>query len=172
MLRALLLAVLGAAPALAFAQAEGATGDPTVERLERPGLFRSVPKGPDGKPREYVPPRPPTPPPPDLAPAERATLRLLDKMTGQVDTFEMRPGETRRHARLTIALGRCMTPAQDAREDAVAWLEIRDVREDAPSFRGWMFASSPALSALDHARYDLWVLSCSTVSDEASSANE
>ena len=29
-------------------------------------------------------------------------------------------------------------------------------------FKGWMFASSPALSALDHPRYDVWVLSCSS----------
>ena len=38
---------------------------------------------------------------------------------------------------------------------------IRDVRETAPRFSGWMFASSPALSALDHPRYDVWVVSCS-----------
>ena len=37
---------------------------------------------------------------------------------------------------------------------------IRDVREDTPRFSGWMFASSPALSALDHPRYDVWVVSC------------
>ncbi|PZO87150.1 MAG: hypothetical protein DI626_04710, partial [Micavibrio aeruginosavorus] len=28
------------------------------------------------------------------------------------------------------------------------------------SFSGWMFASSPALSAMDHPVYDVWVLDC------------
>jgi hypothetical protein len=29
-------------------------------------------------------------------------------------------------------------------------------------FSGWMIADSPALSALDHARYDVWILRCLT----------
>ncbi len=29
-------------------------------------------------------------------------------------------------------------------------------------FRGWMFASSPALNALEHPVYDVWVISCAT----------
>ncbi len=30
-------------------------------------------------------------------------------------------------------------------------------------FRGWMFASTPALNALEHPVYDVWVISCKTV---------
>jgi len=33
---------------------------------------------------------------------------------------------------------------------------------DKPVFKGWMIASSPALNALDHPRYDVWVLRCIT----------
>ena len=44
--------------------------------------------------------------------------------------------------------------------DAYAFLKIRDIREPSPRFSGWMFASSPALSFLDHPRYDVWVVSC------------
>ena len=29
-------------------------------------------------------------------------------------------------------------------------------------FDGWMIASSPALNALDHPRYDVWVIGCDT----------
>lgn len=29
-------------------------------------------------------------------------------------------------------------------------------------FRGWMFASSPALNALEHPVYDVWVINCTT----------
>ncbi|MGB0439332.1 MAG: DUF2155 domain-containing protein [Paracoccaceae bacterium] len=31
-----------------------------------------------------------------------------------------------------------------------------------PVFEGWIIASSPALNAMDHARYDVWVLRCNT----------
>jgi hypothetical protein len=44
-------------------------------------------------------------------------------------------------------------------------MEIREVRPNEPPasrFVGWMFASSPALSALEHAVYDVWVIDCTT----------
>jgi hypothetical protein len=30
----------------------------------------------------------------------------------------------------------------------------------APVFQGWLIGSAPALHALDHPRYDVWVLRC------------
>ena len=41
---------------------------------------------------------------------------------------------------------------------------LKDKLRDAPIFEGWMIAASPALNALDHARYDVWVLRCTTSS--------
>ena len=29
-------------------------------------------------------------------------------------------------------------------------------------FTGWMFADSPALNAIDHAVYDIWLIDCKT----------
>lgn len=85
-------------------------------------------------------------------------LRALDTITGLVKDLEMHPGETITYERLTIRLRECRyTPI-----DSYASLVIRDVREDAPRFDGWMVASSPALSAMDHPRYDVWLLSCKT----------
>jgi len=56
----------------------------------------------------------------------------------------------------------------------MAFLRIWDTKTpDAPAaFSGWMFAESPALSALDHPRYDLWVISCTTLADGESAASE
>ena len=34
----------------------------------------------------------------------------------------------------------------------------------APLFTGWMFASSPALSAVEHPVYDVWVIDCKKAS--------
>jgi hypothetical protein len=32
-------------------------------------------------------------------------------------------------------------------------------------FTGWMFADSPALNAIDHAVYDIWLMDCKQSSD-------
>ena len=51
-------------------------------------------------------------------------------------------------------------PAADPTSDAFADMTITDTRANARVFSGWMIALSPALSALDDARYDVWVISC------------
>lgn len=160
------------APVLTLAQAQGSTGDAAASELGRsdrlPG-FRSVPLDAEGNPRAY---QPYAPPPPPMLEAGAARLRLLDKMTGLVEELEMQPGETRVAERLELSLRACRVPEQNPDGDAAAYLEIRDLREADPRFSGWMFASSPALSALDHARYDVWVLSCTASAPEAVSGNE
>ena len=93
--------------------------------------------------------------------AEVVSLRGLDTLNGTVHDITLRVGETVRFGNLEITAATCRIPEQDPQADAYAFLRIRDLREDAPRFSGWMFASSPALSALDHPRYDVWVLSCS-----------
>lgn len=92
--------------------------------------------------------------------ADIANLRGLDRINGTVQDFTMNVGETTQFERLEITLNACRYPQGDINADAFAQLTIRDIREDFDRFTGWMFASSPALSALDHPRYDVWVLSC------------
>lgn len=93
-----------------------------------------------------------------------AILRGLDRITGAVNNFSMAVGETLEFERLEITLEACRYPVGDINSDAFALLKIRDIRNEEPSFYGWMFASSPALSALDHPRYDIWVLTCESES--------
>jgi hypothetical protein len=88
-------------------------------------------------------------------------LRGLDTLDGTTQDIDLGAGETVTYRHLEITAETCRVPANDPEGDAWALLSIKDVREDAPRFAGWMFASSPALSALDHPRYDVWVLSCS-----------
>lgn len=89
-------------------------------------------------------------------------LRGLDNLNGTAQDITVRTGETVRYGHLEILAETCRVPRENPKADAFAFLKIRDVREDAPRFAGWMFASSPALSALDHPRYDVWVVSCSS----------
>src|SRR3546814_9274341 len=59
--------------------------------------------------------------------------------------------------------------------ESTAFLEIVDVRPDAPTvelFTGWMFASSPAISALEHPVYDVWVVDCKKASSSSSRSEE
>jgi len=93
-----------------------------------------------------------------------AILRGLDRITGAVNNFSMAVGETLEFERLEITLEACRYPVGDINADAYALLKIRDIRNQDPSFYGWMFATSPALSALDHPRYDVWVLTCESES--------
>ncbi|MEP4194640.1 MAG: DUF2155 domain-containing protein [Aliishimia sp.] len=95
-----------------------------------------------------------------LAPG--ALLRALDKVSGQITDIEMKTGDTQNFGRLTIHLNECRFPEGNRAGDAFAGLEIRDVTANEAVFEGWMIASAPALSALDHAQYDVWVIRCIT----------
>jgi len=97
----------------------------------------------------------------DTAQASVAALRGLDTLNGATEDLALAVGETARFGYPEIRLEACRVPREAPASDAYAFLVIRDVRDAAPRFSGWMFASSPALSALDHPRYDVWVLSCS-----------
>jgi hypothetical protein len=94
--------------------------------------------------------------------APGAVLRWLDKMAGAAADIEIRRGQPVTRGRLTILLDDCRYPADNPGGEAWAHLTIHDSLVAAPVFVGWMIASSPALSALDHARYDVWVLRCAT----------
>jgi hypothetical protein len=97
----------------------------------------------------------------DTVLAGAVTLRGLDTLNGTTRDITLAVGETTRFGHLEITLDACRVPREAPQSDAYAFLSIRDIREAQPRFSGWMFASSPALSALDHPRYDVWVLSCS-----------
>lgn len=98
----------------------------------------------------------------DVTSASSGTLRWLDKISGITEDIEITVGETQTHGRLAIKLDDCRYPVNDPASNAFAHLTIRDSLQEEPVFMGWMIATSPALSALDHARYDVWVLRCKT----------
>lgn len=103
-----------------------------------------------------------------------ARLRELDKMTGRTRTFDIAAGSEVMVDRLQVRLEECRAPEDNSRHGTMAFLQVWDTKRDSPEpvFSGWMFAESPALSAMDHPRYDLWVISCTTSSGEAARASE
>ena len=103
-----------------------------------------------------------------------ARLRQLDKMTGQTETFDVAAGAEAEVDRLRVKLEACRAPEDNAQQGTQAFLQVWDRKQPDgdPVFSGWMFAESPALSAMDHPRYDLWVINCTTSSGGESSASE
>jgi hypothetical protein len=89
-----------------------------------------------------------------------AIVRGLDKVTGQLVDFTLENGQSARLGRLTIEAGECRYPSDDPASDAYAWLTVLDDSAATPVFQGWMIAAAPALSALDHPRYDVWLVRC------------
>lgn len=98
----------------------------------------------------------------DVASASGAVLRVLDKTSGDAKDLEVLRGQMVREGRLQIAMQDCRYPAGNPSGNAYAALEITEVDKDGVLFSGWMIASSPALSALEHQRYDVWVIRCIT----------
>jgi hypothetical protein len=64
--------------------------------------------------------------------------------------------------RMQVDLGECRYPEGNPSGDAFAFVTLRIEGQVEPVFRGWMIASAPALNALDHPRYDVWVIRCTT----------
>jgi hypothetical protein len=97
------------------------------------------------------------------AAAEVAVLQGLDKVTARISTFYAPAGTPVTFGSLEITARSCQkTPPEETPESA-AFLEIIDVRPDSESvalFKGWMYASSPAVSAMEHPVYDVWVVDC------------
>lgn len=96
----------------------------------------------------------------EMAEAPGAKLRILDKLTGEVQDVTLGRGQSVTTGRLTVLLDSCRSPADNTTADADAHLTVMDAASADPVFAGWMMAESPALSALDHPRYDVWVLRC------------
>ncbi|MSO88547.1 MAG: DUF2155 domain-containing protein [Rhodospirillaceae bacterium] len=97
------------------------------------------------------------------APRDIAVLRGLDKITGAISTFEAPLERSVRFGTIEIVVRACRKRPPEEPPESAAFVEIRDVRPSVQSrtlFAGWMFASSPALSALEHAVYDVWVIDC------------
>ena len=94
----------------------------------------------------------------DIVEAKGAQLRMLDKMSGVVSDYDVARGQTQAEGRLSVRLDDCRYPSDLPNAEAYAHLTITDAA--ATVFSGWMIASSPGLSALDHPRYDVWVLKC------------
>lgn len=120
---------------------------------------------------EEAAPRAPVEPPPPGRRQRRpvAVVQAIDKITAESMQFEVEVGgRPVRFARnLIFSVRACETSAPDETvEDSIAYMDVSLQPRGAASaeprqiFRGWMFASSPGVSGLQHPLYDAWVVRC------------
>jgi hypothetical protein len=93
-----------------------------------------------------------------------ARLQALDKITARISTVETPVGAARFFGTLEITVNRCaFHPPEEPPENA-AFITVLDRGYDGRKpqlvFSGWVFSSSPAVSALEHPVYDLTLLAC------------
>jgi hypothetical protein len=99
----------------------------------------------------------------DTIPEPTALLQGLDKTSARVSKFEAPLDTPVRFGDLSIVVRDCEKNPPDQRPENAAFLEITELRTgEKPKliFTGWMFSSSPALSALENPIYDVNVLDC------------
>lgn len=99
-----------------------------------------------------------------------AIVHAVNKTTAETMTFAVEVGgrPVVFSDNLIVSARACERSASDeVEEDYVAYLEVglspRGVLRQTTArqiFRGWMFASSPAVNALEHPLYDVWVVRC------------
>ena len=92
-----------------------------------------------------------------------AELRWLDRTTGALQNIIVAQEAPVKQGPLEIHVHSCRSPLGEVSPDAFALVQITDWQRDETLFEGWMVASSPALNALEHPRYDVWVLRCKTL---------
>jgi hypothetical protein len=95
-----------------------------------------------------------------------ATFSGLDKITARVTKFDAPVGKPTRFGALEVTVRACDKKPPEEPPQTAAYLEVRQIDEEKnvvdpnPIFKGWMFAESPGLNALEHPVYDVWLNTC------------
>ena len=95
----------------------------------------------------------------------KLVIQGLDKITARIQTFVVDVGKTHKFGVLDIFVERCVFSKPIFKPESLAFIKIKDNsdRLSEVKFSGWMFASSPALNALENPVYDVSILDCKKV---------
>ncbi len=91
-------------------------------------------------------------------------LGALDKVTARVSTMKAPINDIILLGNLEIVMRYCQSAPPEEQPETRAFIEITEYIDETAQviFSGWMFASSPAINALEHPVYDVWVKDCTT----------
>jgi hypothetical protein len=115
-------------------------------------------------------------PPPVYETKKIAVLQALDKVTGRIAAVSVPVGQPQAVGPLFIDVKTCQKTPPDEQPEAAAFLQVWEAKpipktkqqrkeedQSGPSqwvFSGWMFASSPSLSSMNHPIYDVLLKDC------------
>ncbi|VVT18204.1 DUF2155 domain-containing protein [Rhizobium sp. EC-SD404] len=97
-----------------------------------------------------------------------AVFSGIDKITGRITTFDVYINETVQFGALQVTPRVCYTRDETEAPKTTTFVEVDEITLDRKIrriFTGWMFADSPALNAVEHAVYDVWLDTCKMESD-------
>ena len=92
----------------------------------------------------------------------------IDKITGRITTFDVYVNETVQFGALQVTPKVCYSRDESEAQKIDAFIEVDEITLDRKIrriFSGWMFADSPALNAVEHPIYDVWLTGCKQESD-------
>lgn len=102
----------------------------------------------------------------NTSPPRKIILRLLNKVTAQSSILTFKPNETVKVGTIEITAITCQTSAPQSQTDYAALVDVVErlatSKTVKPLFRGWMYASSPSITALEHPVYDVTMVECDT----------
>ncbi len=96
-------------------------------------------------------------------PYNYVALRALNKVTAHAETLEGPVGGSLHFGNLEIVPLACWSAPADERPENAVLLDVREMKPDETPqriFVGWMFSSSPSVSAMEHPVYDISALKC------------
>ncbi len=179
-------ALVAVAASLAVAQTPPPDIAPPTPTPTPPTSSPLLPPPPDIGPAVEAPPRivkPKAAPhtdvvaPPAVLRSPVAVLQVLDKVTAETLRFEAPVGKRVRYKTLVVEVRACETRGYaDPEPRASAYLivdtrtapiQASETSEDREVFRGWTFAFTPSLHAVEHPIYDLWLVACGAATPAA-----
>ncbi|MGI9477863.1 MAG: DUF2155 domain-containing protein [Hyphomicrobiaceae bacterium] len=92
-----------------------------------------------------------------------AVFSALDKVTARISKIEIPLNETVKFGSLNVTPRVCYSRPATERPKTTSYVEIQEVQLDGKAqkiFSGWMFAESPALNAVEHPVFDVWLSDC------------
>ncbi|MEO0809744.1 MAG: DUF2155 domain-containing protein [Pseudomonadota bacterium] len=92
-----------------------------------------------------------------------AVFSALDKVTARIQRLEVPINETIRFGSLKVTPKVCYSRPPELRPKTSTFVQVDEVQLNGSEkriFSGWMFAESPALNAVEHPVYDVWLTRC------------
>lgn len=92
-----------------------------------------------------------------------ARMQAMDKITGKVSEIDVPVNAPVKFGSFSVLVRKCVTRTPEETPENTAFVDVVDdynSQEPVNIFKGWMISSSPALNAVEHPIYDVWLLNC------------